>query len=278
MFRKPTGAILCPRCGRLTHPEAEQCLVCGLHRPGRWLWASRLGRLWRAGNFTALVTVACIALYVLSLILEPAAALRTRSFFDILSPGRRALIWLGMTGALEWQYGLWWTVLTAIYLHGSLLHILFNVLWIRQLGPAVEELYGPARLAIIFTVSGALGFIVSNTVIGYETVGASGAIFGLLGAMVAFGRRRGGAFGAMVLRQYGQWALVLFILGFFMSGVNNLAHAGGFIGGFVAGLMLSFSDRREESLFERILAGGLIGLTALGFVLSLGTAVARSAG
>lgn len=269
MFRKSTGAILCPRCGRLTHPDAEQCLVCGLPRPGRWQWASGLGRLWRTGSFTGLVTIACIALYVLSLLVDPTSSLRPSGPFDLFSPSGRALRDLGMAGAVPWRQGAWWTLFTAIYLHGSLLHILFNVLWIRQLGPAVEQVYGPARLVIIFTVSGVLGFVASNTLGVPFTVGASGSIFGLLGALVAFGRRRGGAFGAMVLRQYGQWALVLFILGFFMSGVNNLAHGGGFVGGFLAGLVLSFSDRREESLGERMLATALIGLTALSFVLAL---------
>src|SRR5262249_41718793 len=163
------------------------------------------------------------------------------------SPGLRALQTLGATGSFSWAAGQWWTIFTAIYLHGGVLHILFNVLWIRQLGPAVEELYGSGRFFVIFTVSGALGFVVSNMIGIPLTVGASGSIFGLLGAMVAYGRKRGGAFGALVLRQYGQWALLLFILGFFMSGVNNLAHAGGFVGGLLAGLGLSFEDQRSET-------------------------------
>lgn len=275
MFRnKSTGAILCPRCGRLTHPDAVECLVCGLKSPGRWQWAGRLGRLWRTGSFTSFVTVACVALYVLSLVFDPMSSLRPSGPFDLFSPSGRALRDLGMTGAIPWQQGAWWTLFTAIYLHGSLLHILFNVLWIRQLGPAVEELYGPARLVIIFTVSGVLGFVVSNLLGVPYTVGASGSIFGLLGAMVAFGRRRGGVFGTMVLRQYGQWALVMFVLGFFMSGVNNLAHAGGFIGGLLAGLGLSFSDRREESPLERLIATALVGLTALSFGLTVWNAFA----
>src|SRR5207244_9267799 len=136
-----------------------------------------------------------------------------------------------MTGALAWAAGRWWTLVTAIYLHGGLLHILFNVLWIRQLGPAVEQLFGPARLAVIFTVAGAAGFAVSNYAGVPFTIGASGSIFGLLGAMVAYGRQRGGVFGSMVLRQYGQWALVLFVFGVLMAGVNNPAHAGGLAGG-----------------------------------------------
>jgi len=236
------------------------------------MWASGITRLWRTGSFTGMVTVACVALYVLSLLLDPLSSLRPTGPFDLFSPSQRALIDLGMTGAIPWRHGRWWTIFTAIYLHGSLLHILFNVLWIRQLGPAVENLYGPARLVIIYTIAGALGFLASSLAGVPFTVGASGSIFGLLGAMVAFGRRRGGTFGSMVLKQYGQWALVLFLLGFFMAGVDNFAHVGGFVGGLAAGLVLSFSDRREESLVERIAAGGLIALNALAFVLAAAVA------
>ena len=193
----------------------------------------------------------------------------------MFSPSHRALIDLGMTGAIPWARGEWWTLLTAIYLHGNLLHILFNVLWIRQLGPAVEEIYGASRLAVIFIGSGAAGFYVSTAVGVPFTVGASAAIFGLLGAMVAYGQKRGGSvYGAMVLRQYGQWALVIFVFGFFMSGVNNIAHAGGFAGGLGAGLVLSFGDRRNETPLERALALGLIAFTAVSFALALWTAFA----
>src|SRR4030095_16793120 len=101
--------------------------------------------------------------------------------------------------------------------------IVFNVLWIRQLGPKVEEYYGPARLVVIFTVSGIAGFVVSNAFDVPFTVGACGTILWLLGALVEDGRKRGGGFGRFELQQYGQWALVFFIAGFFMSGVNNLA-------------------------------------------------------
>ena len=212
MFGKPTRTILCPSCGRLTRADAEECLICGRRRPGMWGLTDVFRRIFRTGSPTQLITVACIALYVVSLVIDPAGALRPRGPFEIFSPSGAALRKLGMTGTGPWMNGEWWTLLTSIYLHGGVLHILFNVLWIRQLGPAVEELYGPARLFVIFTVSGVAGFVVSDVIGVSFTVGASGSIFGLLGAMVAFGRRRGGAFGAMVLRQYGQWALLLFIL------------------------------------------------------------------
>ncbi len=271
MFRRPIRTIVCPSCGRLTRADAAECLVCGRKRPGLFGF-TELGRRLFRGSVTQIIVVACIALYVAGLIGDPAGALRPRGPFDIFSPSARMLDTLGMTGAYAWAAGRWWTLLTAIYLHGNLLHILFNVLWIRQLGPAVEDAYGPARLMIIFSVAGVAGFVVSNAVGVPFTIGASGSIFGLLGAMIAFGRRRGGVFGGLILRQYGQWALVMFIFGFFMSGVNNLAHAGGFAGGLATGLLLSMAERRGETALDHLLAVGLGGLTVAAFGLSLWTA------
>jgi rhomboid protease GluP len=273
MFRKTTGAILCPSCGRLTNADAPACLVCGRRNPGMWGFAGPLRALFRRRSFVDVVTVACVVLYVVSLIIDPQAALRPRGFLNVFSPSLGALRALGATGAVPWHEGQWWTLFTAIYLHGGLLHILFNVLWIRQLGPAVEELYGPSRLVVVFTVAGVVGFVASNLVGHPFTIGASGSIFGLLGAMVAFGQKRGGTFGAMVLRQYGQWALLLFVLGFLMPGVNNVAHAGGFVGGFAAGLVLALAEHRAETGFDQLLAAGCIGLTLLGFALAIWTTI-----
>jgi rhomboid protease GluP len=272
MTARPTRTILCPSCGRLTTADATECLICGRRRPGMWGLTTLFRRVFRSGDVTGAFTILCIALYVVGLVLDPSAALRPRGPFDVFSPTHGALQALGMTGAFPWREGHWWTLLTAIYLHGNLLHIVFNVLWIRQLGPAVEELYGPARFVMIFTVSGVAGFVVSNALGIAFTVGASGAIFGLLGAMVAFGRKRGGVFGGLVLRQYGQWALLLFVLGFFMSGVNNVAHAGGFVGGLATGLVLSLAERRSETSLDQLVAGALVLLTAVAFALSLWTA------
>jgi rhomboid protease GluP len=269
MFRRATGAILCPSCGRITSADADVCLFCGRRRPGRWPRLPGLRRFLESLDVTKAITAVCVVLYIASLVLDPRAAMRGRGPLDLLAPSELALYRLGMTGAVAWDAGRWWTLVTAIYLHGGILHILFNVLWIRQLGPAVEELYGRARLAVIFTVAGAAGFFVSNWAGVPFTIGASGSIFGLLGAMVAYGRRRGGVFGSMVLRQYGQWAIVLFILGFFMAGVNNLAHAGGFLGGLGAGAMLGASERRDEGWTDRLLLLMVVAITLLVFALAL---------
>jgi rhomboid protease GluP len=274
MFRKTSGAILCPSCGRLTNADAPTCLVCGRRNPGLWGFAGPLRALFRHRSFVNVITVACVVLYVLSLIIDPHAPVGANGFMNLLPASTAALRYLGATGAEPWHAGQWWTLFTAIYLHGNVLHILFNVLWIRQLGPAVEELYGPSRLVVIFTVAGAAGFLASDLFVYNLTVGASGSIFGLLGALVAFGQKRGGAFGAMVLRQYGQWALVLFVFGFVMREVNNVAHAGGFVGGYVAGWLLTYAEHRSETGFDQLLALASVAVTAAAFVLAIWTAVA----
>ena len=271
MFRKTSGPSLCPSCGKLNSIDAATCFYCGRRNPGLWGFGPGITRLLGELNFTRVVTVVCIAAYILSLLIDPRTALRLRNPFDFLAPSGTALNALGMTGAYAWAYGRWWTLFTAIYLHGSLLHILFNLLWINQLAPAVEGVYGRSRLIVIFTGAGVLGFIASNWVGVPFTIGASGSIFGLFGAMAHYGRSRGGTFGVLILRQYGMWALILFVFGFMMAGVNNLAHAGGFVGGYLAAMVLGHNDTAREQGIHRLAATGCILLTVLSFVLALWT-------
>jgi rhomboid protease GluP len=270
MFRQRSGSSLCYACGKLNRVDASVCFYCGRRNPGLWGFGPGIGRLIGGLDFAGLVTVVSVVAYIASLALDPRAAIARSGVFDLLSPSNGALYALGMAGAVPWQRGRWWTVLTAIYLHGSLLHILFNLLWVRQLVPDVEEVYGRARTVIIFTVSGVACFLLSDFLGTPLTVGASGAVFGLLAAMVWYGRRRGGLLGSAVLRQYGKWAIVLLVLGF-LSGtsVNNWGHAGGFIGGLLAAFVFAPTHERPEQGTDRVLAGAVLAFTAAAFGLQL---------
>ena len=212
-----------------------------------------------------LIVGATVTLYVLALLLQPEAIMEASGFLSILSPGGRALYQLGMTGGVAWELGWWWTLLTAIYLHGGLLHIFFNVMWIRNLGPVASDAYGPARAFVLFNISGAAGFLVSNTMSGAPTIGASGAIFGLLAALIVYGQKRGQS---MLTQQLWQWAIILGVFGFVMPSVNNWAHGGGFVGGWLAAQFMGFSDEHRESTGVMLTSLALIALTAVGFVLS----------
>ena len=257
------AAILCPRCHKIVNADAETCPHCGQRKPGLWGATATMRKLGLQLNFPHLITVFCGALYLLALLLDPSAIFQPQGLMQILSPSLEASIKLGVTGTRPVTYGWWWTLITAIYLHGGLLHIFFNMMWVRQLGPVVEELFGPFRLFAIFTIAGITGFIASTFAGHAFTLGASGSIFGLLAAAIAYGQRTGSQ---LFTRQFLQWAVLLFIMGFIMPGVDNWAHGGGFVGGYAAAYIFSRSSEREG--FGAYLIGGLCLLATIGaFVL-----------
>ena len=265
-MRQAQGSIVCAQCNQLVGVNEETCPFCGAWRPGLFGWAPVLRSVIGTGlDQITLIVGATVTLYVLALLLQPEAIMEGSGFLSILSPGGRALYQLGMTGGVAWELGWWWTLLTAIYLHGGLLHIFFNVMWIRNLGPVASDAYGPARAFVLFNISGAAGFLVSNTMSGAPTIGASGAIFGLLAALIVYGQKRGQS---MLTQQLWQWAIILGILGFVMPSVNNWAHGGGFVGGWLAAQFMGFSDEHRESTGVMLASLGLIALTAVGFVLA----------
>lgn len=246
--RQTTGSVVCASCGYLVGVNDATCYNCGRRNPGLWGFAPALRSLGKDLGFVPFVTGTCIALYALGLLASGGQVMRG-GLFSFLSPSALALFLFGASGQTPvFDYGRWWTVLSASWLHAGLLHILFNVLWIRNLGPVVGELYGAGRMVIIYTVAGVTGFALSSLAgetMGWLpiralqgaqiTVGASAPIFGLLGALVYYGRRTGSS---MAGSQAWSYAVPLFIFGFIMPGVDNYAHGGGFVGGWLAARML----------------------------------------
>jgi rhomboid protease GluP len=195
-----------------------------------------------------------------------------------LAPSPRALILFGASGAYPvFVLGSWWTVLSASWLHGHLLHILFNMMWVRDIGPSTAEVIGPARTVVIYTVSGVCGFLLSSLAGEYLnlplpflrgadlTSGASASVFGLLGALVHYGRTSGSS---LIHAEAKRWALILFVLGLIMPGtVDNYAHAGGFIGGYAMSAV--FNPLTRERGDHILLALICLALTLLSIVASL---------
>jgi rhomboid protease GluP len=269
-MRKRSGAVVCPGCGRLVDVSERVCPYCGRTSPGLFGFGPALQRLLGSFDLSLAVIGGCAVLYVLSLVIDPRNIFHMAGMFDILAPSSGALAVLGMTGGFAMQQGRWWTVLTAVFLHGSLLHLLFNMAITRQYLPHVVQLYGSARAWVIFVVAGMIGFAVSNVAAGVPTIGASGAIFGLLAALIVYGRR---THQHAVAQQLWMSAGVMFVFGFLMPSVNNWAHAGGFAGGFVAAEALSFSGRRESPLLL-----GLAWASALLVVVAFTLQLVRLAG
>ncbi|MGH9409336.1 MAG: rhomboid family intramembrane serine protease [Vicinamibacterales bacterium] len=246
MFRQKTGSVVCASCGSLVGVNDDRCYTCGRRNPGLWGFGPVLRRFGYDFGFTSVILYGCGAMYVASLILTVVSGgnIMGGSIFAMLGPTSNVLIALGASGAYPTIYaGRWWTVLSAGWLHAGALHILFNMLWVRDLGPPVADIYGGARMIIIYTIAGVCGFALSSfaglfhlPLFGASlTIGASAPIFGLLGALLHYGRRGGSS---LVRSHALGYALALFVFGLVMPGVDNAAHAGGFVGGYLASVWL----------------------------------------
>ncbi len=275
MFKRQTeGSVICTSCGVLVGVNDETCYSCGRRNPGLWGYGPALRRLGQDLGFVPLVIGGTITLYVISLLISGA---RIQA---MLSPSTEVLFLMGASGAVPvFQFGRWWTVLTAGWLHAGVLHVVFNVMWIRQLAPAVADLFGAGRMVIIYTVAGVMGFTVSSIaglylgrlpVIGGAmfSVGASAPIFGLLGALVHYGRRTGNSHVGQAGLQY---ALFMGVFGLIFPGIDNWAHAGGFAGGWLASRVLDPSTReRVDHLAAAVVC---LALTLVALIASFVTAL-----
>ena len=264
-MRQTEGSVVCPECGRLVEVGDSRCPFCGRWQPAMFGYSRALQNVFGTLDVSTAILWTCGILYLVSLLLDPRAILGGGGgFMDLLAPSGEALIQLGMTsGVLVQRYELWWTPLSATYLHGSLLHIFFNMLWLRMLGPNLEAMLGPGRFFLLYTLSGIGGFLVSNALSPNPSVGASGAIFGLLAATVVVGRAHGGEWGQLASRQALMYAGLIFMIGFFSPRTNNLAHLGGFVvGGAMTWLLLRFANRAEGP-YVQVLAA-LAALATLG--------------
>lgn len=271
MFKRQTeGSVICTSCGVLVGVRDETCYNCGRRNPGMWGYGPALRRLGHDMGFVPFVIGATVTLYVVSLLLSG------MNMQTMLSPSTPVLFLLGASGTIPvFEFDRWWTVLTAGWLHGGVLHVLFNVLWIRQLAPAVADLYGPGRMVIVYTAAGVVGFVASSVaglylagvpIIGGGgfSVGASAPIFGLLGALFYYGRRTGNSH----VREAGlQYALFLGVFGLIFPGIDNWAHAGGFAGGFLTGAVLDPTTR--ERIDHLAIAVGCLAVTVLAFIASI---------
>ena len=193
--------------------------------------------------------MACVVLYVASLVIDPRAALQPQWPFNIFSPS------LGRPAGARARRGPYRgstaaggrcsprSICTAALCTSS-----STCCGSASSGPAVEELYGPARLVIIFTVAGVSGFLASNCLglrLHDRRLGLD-----LRPARRAWSRSARNAAAASARWSCGSTdsgRSSCSCSGFLMSGVNNVAHAGGFVGGFAAGLVLSLAERRAET-------------------------------
>lgn len=189
-------AILCPRCRQLIGSEETICSWCGTSRSAPWWRILSWSKGAMGGDWVvqAILTIN-IGYYAISLLIGMSGG-----FF---SPSQTSLMMLGATGTMPIDYyGRVWTLLTANYLHGGIIHLLFNMAALRQIAPWAANEFGVSRMFVIYTLGGVFGYGVSYLAGIPFTIGASAAICALVGALLYYGKSRGGV---MVIQSIGSW-------------------------------------------------------------------------
>ncbi|MGH9720060.1 MAG: rhomboid family intramembrane serine protease [Bryobacteraceae bacterium] len=167
------------------------------------------------------------------------------------------------------QYGEWWRLVTAGFLHGGLMHIFMNSFALFDLSTQVETMYGTSRLLVFYLVSTVGGFLASTWYTMGLSIGASAGVFGLIGVMIAYGVTERTAAGAAVKGMYMRWAIYGLLFGFLPGlRVDNAAHIGGLAAGFGCAYLAGtprLGDRAIEKLW-RIAGMAAVAITVFCFL------------
>lgn len=164
------------------------------------------------------------------------------------------------------QNGEIYRLVTHMFLHAGIIHLFFNMYSLYYIGPRVEDFFGKWKYLLIYLISGISGALLSIAMNGnVVSVGASGAIFGLFGALLYFGYNYRGYIGSMIRSQILPIVIYNLIIGFFISGIDMWAHVGGFIGGIIASNMLGTIENKKYN-FSNI----LLFIIYFGFLIYLG--------
>lgn len=255
---------ICPACGSLVGINATKCHQCGTNLR---FSAAALSKKF-AGVFGDHPTPVTTSLLVANILMLGV------SWMALAAEGKgggTAILW-GLNVDPQYRFGMslpmpylimdgeWWRLVTAMFLHGGLIHIGFNMMALLQLGPPLEEVYGSGRYFFLYMLTGAFGFLVS-AFFGNLSLGASGALLGLVGAMLAITTKRGGSYMRELRSRLISSVVILFVIGFMGLGIDNYAHGGGLLAGFLLGKV--FADHPPATPRERRLAftlGSLAGL------------------
>lgn len=188
--------------------------------------------------FTNIISLICILMYVI-------VGIYGNNFFNF---DANVLAKFGANNILLVKNGEIYRLLTCAFLHVGLIHLVVNMYSLRVIGPSVESLIGKGKFVFIYLISAisaslmSLVFVDSNIV----SVGASGAIFGLMGALLYFGYHYRLYLNDAIKTQIIPVILFNLIMGFMMPGIDNGAHIGGLIGGYLATMAIGIKNKSEK--------------------------------
>ncbi len=262
MFVRSTrGAYkMCPNCRALVPRTARRCTECdatlaGVRAPGLSRAIANLIPGATATTFFLLLANTLLFAVVLLLPIQlpnydPGSPMSRLWGFDPLSLIRYGSGYSGLTLPLRE----WWRIVTPVFLHGGLLHFIFNSMALVQLGPLVEDEFGTERLAAIYIACGVAGSAASQFIWHSHTVGASGALCGLLGLLLVHGWRIGGVYGQR-LKSVMLQNVILMIGISLLPGIDKINHLGGFLAGCALGFVApsgAFRNRSTELVWQAL--------------------------
>jgi membrane associated rhomboid family serine protease len=250
---------MCPHCRGLIDRNASVCPLCGgsvkaprsragTATPGRVLG----GLIPVPSTATSALVAANVALYGISWYLTQQSA----------QPGSGlgggidgvVLVRLGAKYGPLMVVGEWWRLVTAMFLHAGLLHIGLNLWCLFDLGPMVESLFSTTKFLVLYLATGILGFVLSFWWSPFGiSVGASGAIMGLIGILIGTSFHHG-SLGKDLRSQLWRWVIYIAIFGLFFR-ADNAAHFGGLISGLVLGYFIPEGEpatRASENLWNAL--------------------------
>ncbi|HXT76981.1 MAG TPA: rhomboid family intramembrane serine protease [Candidatus Eisenbacteria bacterium] len=253
---------ICPACGSLVGISATKCHQCGTNLTFSLAAVSKGLSKFFGGRapVTTVILIANLIMFAISW-MATAASGQGGGLSILWGLGGEALYRLGESYPPAIFFGHeWFRLVTAMFLHGGLIHIGFNMMVLMDIGPVVEEVYGSAKFLFLYVATGVVGFLFSAFFGGHPSVGASAPILGLIGLLIAMTTKRGGAHMQDLRSRLISWVVSIFVFGFIMRGVDNWAHGGGLAAGFVLGKL--FADREPLNATERRTAN-LLGLLAV---------------
>ncbi len=260
---------MCPNCRAFIDAKERVCPYCQteqqpVHRQSASPTGTALRGLIPETHFTTVILLAVnFGLFIVMMLLSQKVS---GSFFSI--DLRVAELFGAKVRFNILQEGQWWRLMTAGFLHGGIMHILMNSWVLFDLGAQVEDVLGTARYLAIYLVSSVFGFYVSLQITAADSLGASAALSGLIGAMMAFARRTGQSF---VWSFYLRWAILIAVIGLLFPAIDNAAHFGGFVAGFGMGWIAASPriNRATESMWKAaaavcsVIAAGCIAYACL---------------
>ena len=251
---------MCPQCRAFISPDDKICPYCNAEVTPRSFVrrapSDSFGGLIPHARFTTVVLMLInTGLYIATVLFNMKAG---GSAMDL---DGRTLLDFGAKYGPDIVAGQWWRLITAGFLHGGMLHILMNMWVLFDLGAQTEGEFGTSRYLVIYLVSNITGFTASLYLLPALSIGASAAIFGLIGAMIAMGVRERTSRGSAIRSFYMRWAIYGLALSL-IPGTDWAAHVGGLGGGIIIGFIAGppgYSVTMERGW--QIAAGVMVAIT-----------------